>query len=123
MQRRVRPGAQLFREVGRGEDRPKPPVHREQRLAVQRMENVGGELFAPARHHDGFGEAFRVYVIASEQMDEFVRDDTQSLLSLGQRGIHPYAPRDDLDAPGNLGISGERDLVLGLREPDVLVGR
>ena len=62
-------------------------------------------------------------MIASEQVNELVCDDTQPLSSLGQRGVHPHAPRDNLDAPGNLGISGERDLVLGLREPDVLVGR
>ncbi len=83
----------------------------------------GGQLFAATRHHDGFREARRVHVIASEQVNELVRDDTQSLPSLGERGVYPHAPRDDFDAPGNLGISGERDLVLGLREPDVLVGR
>ena len=49
------------------------------RLTIKGVQNVRGQLFAATSHHERLRETLGVHVISTEQVDEFVRDDTQPL--------------------------------------------
>ena len=81
-------------------------VDREQRRAVERVEDVLRRTVATTCDHDAIGEPCRVGMLAPEDMNELVGNDAQPLVALGARRVDPNSPARNLEVEGPIRIAG-----------------
>ena len=98
-------------------------VDREQRRAVERVEDVLRRTVATTCDHDAVGEPCWVGMVAPEDMNELVGNDAQPLVALGARRIDPNSPPRDLEVEGPILIAGCIKLITRQGEADVLALR
>ena len=97
-----------------------PAENREQRRPVERVEDVLRRAVAATCDHDAVGEPCGIRMIAPEDMNKLVRNDTETFGALSARRIDPYPPARDLEVEGPVRIAGGVEFEARQGEANVL---